>query len=247
MSLKPIEEQLKALQGLPSPRFYRRMARAAWTPAGSVRRRMSIASAALLLFLAAMLAFTPQGRAWAQEIVRLFTRHGSDTRPVEPAVPSGDWTFDLSVAEAESRAGYDVLEPAWLPPVVCFEGAAFDPASNLVRISYFYCSEAHGPGLEANGLILMQQSIPAGLDCEICDSVGASAAIEPVQISGAPGEYVVGVWQAAGDTGRWEWVSDPWLQRLRWQADGMAFELTYMGLPEEVTKADLIAVAESMK
>ncbi len=41
--------------------------------------------------------------------------------------------------------------------------------------------------------------------------------------------------------------SDPYLQTLRWQANGMAFELLYMGPPDSVTRADLIAIAESLK
>jgi hypothetical protein len=46
------------------------------------------------------------------------------------------------------------------------------------------------------------------------------------------------------------WESTPYLQTLRWQANGLAFELLYMGDPDEnlgVTKADMIAVAESIK
>jgi hypothetical protein len=70
--------------------------------------------------------------------------------------------------------------------------------------------------------------------------------VEQVQIGAATGEYVVGVWKADG-AGNWVWEYEPYLQTLRWQANGMAFELLYMGIPEAVTKADLIAMAQSLK
>jgi hypothetical protein len=59
MSTKPIEEQLDHLQPSPSPRFYRRMARAAWTPAAIVRRRAYTAVSLTIIFAAALLVSIP--------------------------------------------------------------------------------------------------------------------------------------------------------------------------------------------
>jgi hypothetical protein len=94
--------------------------------------------------------------------------------------------------------------------------------------------------------VLTQQPVESIEDCDICDFVGADANVEQVKIGAATGEYVVGVWKADG-AGNWVWEYEPYLQTLRWQANGMAFELLYMGIPEAVTKADMIAMAESMK
>ncbi|HLF91267.1 MAG TPA: hypothetical protein VI451_20145, partial [Anaerolineales bacterium] len=58
------------------------------------------------------------------------------------------------------------------------------------------------------------------------------------------GEYVEGVWKLNGTSKDWE--SDPYLKTMRWQVNGIAFELLFMGPPDSVTKAELIAIAESL-
>jgi hypothetical protein len=73
--------------------------------------------------------------------------------------------------------------------------------------------------------------------------VGASASVQSVQIQGVHGEYAEGVWVLT-DKGAF-WRDDPLLKTIRWQKDGMAFELIYMG--SEMGKENLVAIAESMK
>jgi len=170
--------------------------------------------------------------------------------PVEtetPDVEDTDWEFFLSADEAQQRSGFDVLMPTWLPDFLFFREAAFDPHQRQVVVSYDVIYP-HDPNVAGNGITLIQQPIlEDGESCEICSFVGASAEIEKVQIGHIPGEYVVGVWQAIGDTGQWGWVSDPYLQRLRWHSDGMAFELLSFVYPDDLTKADLIAIAKSLR
>ena len=99
---------------------------------------------------------------------------------------------------------------------------------------------------EGNGFALYEQPIPEnGEDCYVCSTlVGASAVIEEVQIGDIPGEYVEnGVWQAIGDTGQWGWNADPPIQKLRWRAEGVAFELSTIA---GVSKEELFAIAESI-
>jgi hypothetical protein len=155
--------------------------------------------------------------------------------------------FPLTIAEAESAAGFDILEPTWLPESLSFDGAVFESSQwgersqDTVRTFYSF-----GPRLESNGIVLRQGPIKSIEACDICDLVGSSAQVESVQIGDTTGEYAVGVWKA-DDAGNWIWSDDPWLQTLRWQEDDIAFELLYMGPPEEITKADLIAIAESLQ
>jgi len=170
---------------------------------------------------------------------------------IELAASLTNAPFTLPVREAESLAGFDVLEPTRVPEVLSLWGAAFESKEwtrkqNTVRIFYSFSSDQYGPGLESNGVVLTQQPVESIEDCDICDFVGADANVEQVKIGAATGEYVVGVWKADG-AGNWVWEYEPYLQTLRWQANGMAFELLYMGIPEAVTKADMIAMAESMK
>lgn len=214
-------------------------------------RRLVALIAIIVLLFAAVYLLTPQGRTWAQAALGYFTNADSDTRPVETQTPElREWEYNLSIEEAEQRAGFDVLVPTRFPDSLfyslLFREVNFEPQQKMVVISYDITYQSD-PSVTGNGILLLQQPIPEdGESCEICSLVGASAEIEKVQIGDIPGEYVAGVWQAIGDTGQWGWVSDPYLQRLRWQANGVAFELLAMINPDDFTKADLIAIAESL-
>ena len=236
-------------------------------------RRLRLASAFLsvLLVVVTLLAVTPQGRALAQEALRFFNRAGSDTLPVqswqqtptpipatatpepgtptsvpatstpEPGTPTPDPSSildtNLTVKEVEQLAGFSVREPAWLPGILAFSGASFEPGHHIARIFYIYA--------DTNGLVLREEPIKSSDTCELCGLVGASAEVQTVQIGTASGEYVEGVWKLTDKGPVWE--PDPYLKTLRWQADGMAYELVFMGPPDVVTKDDLIAIAASIK
>jgi hypothetical protein len=169
-----------------------------------------------------------------------FTRAESDTLPQVGGTPAPGadmgWDFNLSIAEAEQLAGFDVLEPIGMSRFLNFDAAAFDPQRNIVRIRY------------VTGFVLREEQFQFTDDCDGCRMVGASAVVQKVQIGDVTGEYVLGVWEAMGDTGQWGWIATPFLQRLRWKVNDMAFELMYNPThdPEAVTLADLIAIAESI-
>jgi hypothetical protein len=142
-----------------------------------------------------------------------------------------------------------VLAPTWLPDFLVFNGASFWPKQRIFEIVYGLAP--NNPN--ENTLALMEQPIPEnGDDCIIytypiaCSMlVGASATIEEVQIGDIPGEYVKnGVWQAIDDTGQWGWDATPPIQKLRWHANGVAFELST--IIDGFSKKDLITIAESL-
>ncbi len=162
--------------------------------------------------------------------------------------PEPGFTFDLTVSKAAEMAGYDVLEPTWLPEVLYFVGASYQSDQEIVRIFYQYNPSSAGfndaGNYQGNGLVLREEHYQRTEDCELCGLVGASAEIEKVRIGDAIGEYVVGVWYLNDGA---TWKNDPWLLTLRWQIAGRAFELMFFGPPEEITKEDMIAIAESLK
>jgi hypothetical protein len=217
--------------------------------------KMRILRAAVLTLITVFLAgglilVTPQGQAWAQSLIHFFTRSESDTLPVQPwqltplptpGTPTPDPSSILdvhqSVAEVEQLAGYPVVKPGWLPDSLSLVGASYQPDQRIVRIFY--------RTVDTNGMVLKQAPIQNNTDCDLCNKVGASASVETVQIGSAAGEYVEGVWKLTDQGPVWE--PDPYQKTLRWQANQMAFELVYMGQPETVTKADLVAIAESVK
>jgi hypothetical protein len=177
------------------------------------------------------------------------------------------WT--LTAAEAGQLAGFEVWEPATLPEVLFFLGASYDPENQVVQL-FFPDTAAWSEGYQ-NGLTLSEQRIPSEGDCGLCGFVvgdlsaadaayphkvvGASATIETVQIGDITGEYVEGVWSTGeyvdgvwlpdSDNEGIHWVALPDLKLLRWQANGMSFELMFLG--SSITKSDMIVIAESMR
>jgi hypothetical protein len=212
-------------------------------------RWVALAGLAFVMAFAVLLS-TSQGRAWAQEVIlRFFTRAESDTLPVQPfqltpipetTTPDPGFIFNQAIVEAGQKAGFTALVPTSLPEILSFEGASYEPEHKIVRIFYRYTQDA---GPNTDGLVLREERFQTKDDCELCGVVGASAEVETVQIGDVPGEYVEGVWQLTDNGPIWE--SDPYAKTLRFQKNGMAFELFYMGLT--INKEDLIAIAESLK
>jgi len=178
--------------------------------------------------------------------------------PVPPVTFEGT-TYILSVAEARQQAGFDVLEPSKLPDVLSLAGAAYDPEQHIVRT--FYIEPPLDPRVTF-GVRLSQQPIQDPSACNLCSLVrgdygdvltqknslvvSPDAVIEEVQISGVTGQYFVGQWNGPA------WVPYSSVETLRWQANGMAFELKYFGFMDAsgtvpISKADLVAIAESLK
>lgn len=214
-----------------------------------MKRRVSRVALALFAVsaLVVLALVTPQGRSLAQEILQFFNRAESDSIPLEPSIltPGPDEITEDSkssananqtVSDVEAAVGFDVLEPTWLPNKYTFREANFDPTNNIVYLFYDY-------EIEGSGLVLSEAPLQTP-DCEFCKLVGASADVETVQIGNIPGEFVEGVWKLNGTEAVWE--PDPYLKTMRWQVDGMAFELLFMGPPDYVTKTDMIAIAESL-
>jgi hypothetical protein len=143
----------------------------------------------------------------------------------------------LSVNEIEKQSGYAVKEPSWMPKHLTVVGATYDPQRFLVRVFYRLA--------ESNGLVLKEEFYSSPDTCVLCNEVGASASIERVQIGNTAGEYVQGVWKLTENGPIWE--NDPYLQTLRWQIDGIAYELQYMGPPDMLTIDDLVKIARSLQ
>jgi hypothetical protein len=184
-------------------------------------------------------------------LAHFFTRASGDSLPVTPLTqtPTQDpgYVFNGIIADVEQQAGFDVLEPAWLPvdasggQILSLEGASIEPDTKIVRI--FYRFTPGGDGM-TDGLVVREQRFQTVEQCELCGMVGASAVVETVQVGDGTGEYVEGVWKA-DDTGEWKWTPDPYVRTLRFQKGDLALELQYFGL--DVGKADLLRIAGSMK
>ncbi len=205
---------------------------------------------AILIPLVAIITFlfaTPQGNALAQEILSFFTRAHSDVIPIPPqqltkpagtSTPEAGFMVDKSILDVEKQAGFGVQVPTWLPDALSLNGASIEPENNdIVRIFY----QIQG----TNVLVLREETFKTADDCVVCGWVGTSAKIETVQLDSYSGEFVEGVWKLVD--GNYVWEPDPFMKTLRWQVNGMAFELLYMGPPDNVTKDDMVRIATSLK
>ena len=207
------------------------------------------AGIALAVILTGVLFFTtPQGQAMAQSMLQFFTRAENNELPLQsfqltllptPGTPTPDPASIIDAnpefTEVQKQAGYDVFEPSWIPSSLTFAGASIED-QKIVRIFYQY--------VETNGLVFRQEPVPVSEDCELCGMVGPDASVEQVTIGDTSGEFVEGVWKLTEQGPVWE--SDPYLKTLRWQKDGMAFELLYMGPPDTLSKQDMVTIAESI-
>lgn len=202
------------------------------------RRTTQWAFAALALLALFVLVFlTPQGQAFAQGILQFFTRASSDALPPQTdyAVPA-ESPRTLGLAEVKAQAGFDIFTPASLPEGFTFQGASYT-AENHTVIQQFGYNPAE------IRFSISQQPFTTIDVCDLCGLVGASAPVTTVQVGAVSGEYTEGVWDLT-DSGP-VWRNDPYLKTLRWQKDGMAYELIFMG--DDLTQADLVAMAASLQ
>jgi hypothetical protein len=206
--------------------------------------------ALVAIFVCALFFVTPQGQVIAQNIFHVFSRSESNQLPIQTwqltpssneanpiSDPASIIDAELSIEEAQQHAGYNVFVPSWIPDNLDFSGASVDQESKIIRIFYRF--------FDTNGLVFKQELIPIADACELCGKVGTDAAIQEVSIAGTYGEYVEGVWKLTDEGPVWDDI--PYLKTMRWQKEGMAFELLYMGPPDTLSKEEMIAIAESIK
>jgi hypothetical protein len=258
-----IEEQLNALQPLPSQGFYRRMRRAPWTPAATTRRHTYIVTGLTVVLVAALLAFTPQGRAWAQELLRFFTRTAGDTLPytpepvtwldVTPGVPvptitplpsQAPFTADCgdfadahcSIEQVRSKVDFAVSELGTIPAGLYFTGATGGPERVFIK----YEAEAHSGGLT------IFESPWTGSPEQTAWQVGASAVVENVQIGHVKGEYVKGSFMLIDGETSAKWDPNLEIQTLHWVDKGVFYELQVAGSAAQIGRDELVALAETL-
>jgi hypothetical protein len=258
-----IEQRLNSLQPSPSQVFYRRMARASWTPAVITRRRTYFVTGLTVVLVAVLLAFTPQGRAWAQELLRFFTRSASDSLPYTPVplawsdgtsgvpaptitpLPSqapftaecGDFAnASCSIDQVRSKVRFTVSQLGSIPAGLYFIGATGGPD----RIFIKYEAEAHAGG------VYIFESPWTGSPAQSAWQVGASAVVESVQIGQSSGEYVKGSFSLVDGQTSLNWDPDLAVKTLHWVDQGIFFEMQATGSAEQMSRDEFVGLAETL-
>ena len=154
--------------------------------------------------------------------------------PAADAPPAGDAAPArlATVAEAEQLAGFDLLEPGYLPEGVSFDFAMLESAPGpYVTLQYKIVHPQYGD-MGAFFQILQQPQPTAPLDVTTCSGSG-DGVCELLQIGGAT---VIYHRYTAGTEG------------LDWYANGVVLRLLRTaGEPGKSYKDELVKVVESMK
>lgn len=226
-------------------------------------RLIKIGTLILILVLGTVLTL-PQGRAWAQTIMRFFTPERSSTflLPAQDAAPEmiATPTFAMpalagcddalaslnvrcAVGGAEAALGFTVQVFPSDPEGFTFTRAYTDLNQNLISLTY----------VRDGGELTLTQIHGTSITSPWEASWGSVPpdSIEKVQINGFDGEYVRGMFVVNSQTGtEAAWESDAPVQRLRWREGDVLFEIILNGLPgydELIGKNWLITLAENLR
>jgi hypothetical protein len=213
-------------------------------------RRLVAVGLFVFMSLAAMLLATPQGRAWAQDALRFFSRSADDARPVptlqptmeaiptdRPAVilpaatpqpstvlPFQDTCGSLPYAHCSMAQIREMVDFSVMELAILPEGWDFLGATGGPELVWIYYQGARG------GLELSQgpNQFPDRTDWP----VGGEAEVESVIIDAArsiTGEYVQGIWIDTGqNTGSVVWDARITQRTLRWEDSNMRYTLRFM-------------------
>lgn len=178
------------------------------------------------------------GATWQPQLKPVVIKTTEEKSTPEPL------TFSLTVQEAETLAGFDVLEPTYLPEGYPFQGADYSPQSQTVTLKYSQTptSPEDGSGLGVIYIYQMRGDSPKVLNLP---SHGTPAPVGDVM-----GEFTHGAWvYDSPDTTTPRWEGDNDVYSLSWQKDGISFAVDFMGgvtIPP-IQLHGLTAIAESLK
>jgi hypothetical protein len=256
---KEIERLLAGIKPRPSARFYRKMQSAPWIRPDQARGRflgiprLALTAFAVLVLVFALLAF-PAVRTTADQIMHFFLPASEDRMALQMTVqPSQDpillstaASFPLDFEEAASMVDYLLKTITTPPDGMVMDGARYNPELESIAVRY-----------QGNGNIMVFTQRPLG-GIEEFSSIGASAPVEILQVRGVQGEYVSGGWQMGPGEGQRlltavpgtevsfgvYWNPDLPQKLLRWEEDGMMYELLSNG--SSIGKDELLAIAEAI-
>lgn len=143
----------------------------------------------------------------------------------------------MAIAEAEALAGFDILEPSYLPAGYVLEGVSYDPQTGKVAMQYDSQSD--------HGRLYIIQGFG-----KLTPAPNIQAHITPVAVGDTEGEYVQGAWiYDSPDTTLPHREPRADFFSLSWQKKGFVFSINFLGgetiLPLSLN--ELITIAESIQ
>jgi hypothetical protein len=156
--------------------------------------------------------------------------------------------YSLSISEAETSTGFDLLEPYILPEGYEFAYARYDSLEQTVMLFYLPKDQSEGVG----GLYIMETPRHPSNEIISCEECPAGAE-ELVQVNGMPAYYLQGSFYTGSSDQPLStpiWQADDPNYSLTWATDKLVIKLNYTlteWYPGQITKDDLIKIAESMR
>ena len=222
---------------------------------GFFNKRLLWAGTGAAFLLIVSLLFTPVGRALANEILHFFVRAPGNTLPLSPdeiveivpsATPQPTYFPTLLPADqvhaptsqptqpptreieeqaqenldsisARNLVNFELSMPSALPKDYRLTNTLYDP--DLQAIRFTYASPTAGSGEFF--------SLTQGTNLEPLN-VGGNAAVERLQINQHEVEWVQGGWFVMNGADTAVWENDTPLTTLRWEENGVTFELIFM-------------------
>jgi hypothetical protein len=157
--------------------------------------------------------------------------------PVTP-LPQNESRFPASLDEAETLAGFKILEPTFLPDGYVLIAIDYSAGDQHVGLLYHKDSQSHQ-------LYFLQQRTAFSKHQSL---IGASALIQKLQVNDASAEYVQGGFDNVGGSTstvnslRWNPLADK--GSFRWQKDNYYFQIS---TGRDIDSAILRHMAESLK
>ena len=274
-----IEELLGKIQPVPSENFHQKMRQASWLgkqshpDMSSYRFRMALA--AMVIVILATLAATPQGRAWAQEVVQFFKRVNFTSIPVSPE--EQEWmsargeTYDLPLVP--------VFIPTPAPEMMSLEECQAPQNIHSYACQVAYAESKLGFDLkefpktpegwifksiifdtalqtatitythysEHGGDFVLKQGFGEFQNAYGIWSLVPAEKVETVKIGSYTGEYVLGGFSLIQGDNEWRWYSEDSIQRLGWSDGSRWYYIEILPpSPGHITRDQLVELAASI-
>lgn len=269
-----METLLKNLPPNISPRLEKLLSSAPWTPRGIKQRRALTMLYLTITLLIAFLGLTPQGRAFAQNIIEFFTTTDQNSFPLseeelagfytpEPpralalvnvtpmsqsleycANPEDAGTYECEIKRVENELKVDLKEFSNSPPNHIFAGVWFRLNTLSANAEYVV-----GISYQASGKYLFLEQRNGNLPPDSDWDKVFSEAVQSVKIGEYDGEYANGSFGLRNGDDKLTWSATGAEQQIRWMEGDRWFKITALGGPGTsgyLDKEALISLASNM-
>jgi hypothetical protein len=208
-------------------------------------RSRQLAALITLMFVISLtiMVATPQGRAFAQDILKFFLRIESnavvlstvnaDLESVSPEIAVTSQNATVIPAMLQNRCGTKLVPHCSLDEVRPLVGFSFKELAHLSDGMSFHGATTYQDGVllayEGNGTLLLVQT-PVSEDNLQEWQVSHDAIVEAMSVGKLPAEYVQGGWtnMELDEEGILNWDAQLPTQTLRWVDDGIQYTLLYI-------------------